>query len=160
MPTGMCTHGYSVFPSCFPTWEHRSLNTHADCKGQEYLEPSLLSAECNCSLFLQPSRPLPHLPGQASCFHAPPSDYSLPRGGPPSYPGLCCLGESALGHLLDWAGRGVSNPLALLTLLVAFPSPTSASRSRKPRRDTSRRYCMTWPYLPSSFVTTPRSIPG
>lgn len=88
---------------------------------------------------------LGHLPAS----HSTPSNYSLPptparppTRGPPSFPGLCCLGESALGYLLDWAGLDVSNPLALLTLLVAFPPPPSASRSRKPRRDTSRRYCM------------------
>lgn len=61
------------------------------------------------------------------------------------------------------AGRGISNPFALLTLLVAFPPSASASRSRKPRRDTSRRYC-TGPaplpghQVPRSFVTMPQPI--
>lgn len=80
--------------------------------------------------------------------------------------GESCLGKSAQGYLLDWAGRGVSNLLALLTLLVPFPPLTSASRSKKPRRDTSRRYCMgpapTYPaiQIPSSLATIPQSIAG
>lgn len=35
---GLYTRRHSVFPSCSPTWEHRSLNTHADHKKKEYPE--------------------------------------------------------------------------------------------------------------------------
>lgn len=96
------------------------------------------------------SPPTPFMPPWASSLlYAPHLLIThCPLGGPPNFPGLCCVGESALGCPLNRAGRGVSNPLALLTLLVPFPPLASASRSKKPRRDTSRRYCMG--HVPSS----------
>lgn len=160
---GLCTHGYSVSPSYSPTRGRRPLNAHVLRKTQNP-HTHLLSVPARFASSLP--TPFPP-PGPSSLLYVPHLLIThCPLGGPPSSPGLCCLGENALGCLLDRAGRGVSNLLALLTLLVPFPPLTSASRSKKPRRDTSRRYCMghvpTYPaiQIPSSCVTIPQQVPG
>lgn len=92
-----------LFPSYSPTWGRRLLNTHVDCKKQGYPERSHPSAECACRLCLQSTHPLHASVGQLLALCPTPSDYSLPPGGPTSFPGLCCEGDSALGCPLDRA---------------------------------------------------------
>lgn len=114
--------------------------------------------------------PLLCLSGTVPATHPMPScSYSTAYGWPRSFPGLRFLvGWSTLGCLAAPGQPRYLNSFALLTLLSLLLH--HASRSRKPRQDTSRRYCMgpAPPYppiqIPSSFVTiyglSPAHIPG